>query len=118
MKNKIMIAAAVVVVGCFAMVVISGQTVDKTKKNLEQERYNKMVAEEKLEKAALKIKSLESELTNAQNQTQSIQTVLEQEKIAGANLRLELEKVTKLKEVLEEELKNALVVPLQPPAGQ
>ena len=68
-----------------------------------------MVAEERLEKAIVKIKSLESGLTNAQNQVQGLQTVLEQEKIANINLKTELDKTKKLKEVLEEQLKDALV---------
>ena len=120
MKNRILIISAVLAISCFIMVIISGQKVNTTRKDLEQERYNRMIAEEKLEKALLKVKSLENELTNAQNQTQGIQTVLEKEKVANAALKTELEKVTKLKEVLEQELKNALVQPAQPPppAGQ
>ena len=116
MRNKILVLAAVLTLGCVAMVFFSGQTVDKTRKDLDQERYNRMVAEEKLEKALVKIKSLETDLTNAQNQAQGLQTVLEQEKNANVDLKTELEKTSKLKEVLEGNLKDALV-PSPPPAN-
>ena len=119
MKNNILLAAAVLTVGCLAMVIFSRQAVDKTQKTLDQERYNRMITEEKLEKALMKIKSVETELTNAQNQAQGIQTVLEKERNVNINLRSELDKMTKLKEVLEEQLKAALVSPVVvPPAGQ
>ena len=118
MKNNILIVAAVLAIGCLVMVVISGRTVDQTRKELERERYKRMVAEEKIEAVNAKIKSLEGETTNAQNQTQSIQTVLEEEKNANDTLRKELEKMTKLKGVLEEQLKNALVKPASPQTGQ
>ena len=118
MKNKLVIIATVLAIACLVIVILSGRTVDKTRKELDQERYNRMVAEEKLEKVNTKIKSMESELTNSQNQTQGLQTFIEKEKVANDNLRTELEKVTRLKEVLEKELKNALVQPALPPAGQ
>lgn len=119
MKNKILIVATILAVGCLIMVVLSSQAVDKTRKSLDQERYDKMVAEEKLEKALIKIKSLENDITNSQNQTQSMQAIVEQEKNANTKLKTELAKVTKLKDVLEDQLKNALVAPAQPsPAGQ
>ena len=118
MKNRILILVAVLAVGGLVMGVIADRTVDQTRKELERERYNRMVAEEKLEKVNAKIRSLEGETINAQNQTQSIQTVLEEEKNANDKLRKELEKMTKLKEVLEEQLKNALVKSASPHAGQ
>ena len=88
----------------------------KTQEELNKERYNRMDAEENLEKALVKIKSLEADLTNAQNQTQGLQTVLEQEKTANINLKTELEKTSKLQEVLEGELKDALVPQPSSPA--
>ena len=108
MKNTSVVLAAVLVVVCFVLVFLSAQTVAKTKKILDQERYHRMVTEEKLEKVSSELISLKNEMTNSQNQTQSIQTVLEQERLANTNLRAELEKMTRLKEVLERELKNAL----------
>lgn len=117
MKNKILIISAILAVGCLTMVIISGQTVDKTRKDLNQERYNRMVVEEKLEKALLKVKSLENETTSSQNQAQNVQALLDQEKKANQDLRTELEKMTKLKGILEDQLKNALVKPVSPPVN-
>lgn len=119
MKNKILIIVAILAVGCLGLVIFLSQNVSQTSKDLIQERYNRMVAEEKLEKALFKIQSLENELTNTQNQTQNLQTVLEKEKVASDKIRTELEKTSKLKEVLEKALKDALVEPPAPsPAGQ
>ena len=117
-NNKILMTAAILAIGCLVIVIISGQAVGKTRKDLNQERYSRMVVEEKLEKTLLKVKSLENELTNTQNQVQSVQAIAEQERIANSNLRIELEKMTKLKGVLEDQLKNALVQPAPPPAGK
>ena len=117
-NNNLLIVAAVIAMGCLVMLFISSQTVSKTQKDLNQERYNRMVAEEKLEKSEGKIKSLENELTNAKNQAQSIQSTLEKEQKSNSNLLTELEKMTKLKGVLEEQLKSALVPPALAPTGQ
>jgi len=116
LKNNILVVAAVLAVGCLIMVVLSSQAVDKTRKDLDQERYEKMVAEEKLDKTLAKVKSLEGDLASSQNQTKNAQATLEQEKQANTKLKTELEKVSKLKNVLEDQLKNALVAPAPQPA--
>ena len=78
-----------------------------------------MMAEEKLEQALSKVKSLESNVSASSNQLQSIKETLEQQKINNASVREELEKMKKLKEVLERELKNSLVeTPPEPPAPE
>ena len=119
-NNNLLIIAAVIAVGCFVMLFISSQTVSKTQKDLNQERYNRLVAEEKLEKSQGQIKFLENDLTNVKNQMQGVQSNLEKEQQSNSNLQTELDKMTKLKGVLEEQLKSALVppAPALPPAGK
>ncbi len=114
MKNQVLIVSAVLATGSLAVAVLFSQKVGQTSKDLELERYNRMVAEEKLEKATARLKSIENEFTNMQDQSQSLQTVLEKEKQASDKLRSELEKTSKLKDVLERELKEALVEPPSP----
>lgn len=118
MKNKILIISAVLAVGCLVMVIVSGRAVDSTRKELNQERFNRIDAEEKLEKALAKIKTLESDAANVQKQTQNAQALLDQEKKANQELKDELEKMTKLKGILEDQLKNALVNPVSPPVNR
>ena len=101
-----------------AIALLFSQKVGRVSKDLETERYNRMVAEEKLDKATAKMQAIENEFTNMQNQSQGLQVVLEKEKQASDKLRSELEKTTKLKDVLEKELKEALVEPPAPsPVG-
>ena len=109
MKNTLVIVSGVVTVGCLAAAVLLGQTASKARKELDEERYSRMVAEEKIEKVNQKIRTLESQLDNTQIKSNDTRSVLEQEKKTSAQLKAELEKMTKLKEVLEEELKKALV---------
>ena len=109
MKNKLLIVAAFLTLGCLVVVVMSSQKMSRIQRDLEQERYNRMVAEEKLERAMTKVKTSESDVTNVENQVQSLQTVLEQEKEASGKLKTELDKMNKLKDVLEQQLKDALV---------
>lgn len=109
MKDKIIVIAVLLTVGCVAITIVSGSKASQNSKMLDQERYNRMVAEEKLEKALAKVQSLESALTSAQNQAQSIQDTLAKEKTANEGLKTELEKTEKLKQILENELKNSLV---------
>ncbi len=119
MKNQILVISAVLAVGCLVIAVLFSQKVGKVSKDLELERYNRMMTEEKLEKATAKMKSLENDSTNMQNQSQGLQVVLEKERQANDKLRSELEKTSKLKDVLEKELKEALVEPPAPsPVGK
>jgi len=98
-----------------AVSILLGRTASKTKEELNEERYSRMVAEEKLEKVSQKVKSLESQVNATQSKTEDIRGVLDQEKKTSAQLKLELEKMTKLKEVLEKELKEALTSPALSP---
>ena len=118
MRDKIVIIAVILAVGCLIIAVISGKTVRDNSNALDVERYNRIMAEEKLEQTTQKAQSLESSLTSVQSQLQSLQTVLEQEKKTSGNLKKELEKVEKLKGVLEQELKNALVTSPQGSAAE
>lgn len=120
MKDKILLAVIILAVGSLTATIIFSRNLNTAQNELTRERYIRITKEEELEKASLKIKSLQSDTTSSQNQVQNIQLLLEQEKRANSKLQTELEKVSKLKEVLERELKNALVTQsstAQPPAA-
>lgn len=111
MKNRILIIAVILTLGCVVLVVLSSQKIDKCTKDINAERYKRMVAEERLENTRMKINSLRTEMTNLMDQIENIKAQLEEEKSTNADLKSEIEKVTKLKNVLEQQLKNALVAP-------
>ena len=115
MKNKILVVAVILTIGACLMAISSSQSATKVQQGLDQERYNRMVAEEKLEKANSKVASLQTELENTKAKIQSIQAVLDQGKSTTAELKSQLEGVTKLKESLERkmsELNSAQALPV------
>jgi len=106
MRNWILLAAVVLTIGSCLMAINSSQTAEKIQKGLDTERYNRMVVEEKLDKAALKIVSLETELENAHTKIQGIQAIMDEGQSNQAALKEQLESVGKLKESLEKRLQE------------
>ena len=112
LKNKILIAVIVLMVGFLFMAFSSNQAVGHIKRDLDQERYKRIVAEENLSKTSAKISSLEAELAGTRDKIQSVQAILQEGKSETSDLKTQLERMTKAKEALEkriEELKNAAV---------
>lgn len=109
MKNKILIIAVILTLGCLVLVILSSQKVGRFSEELNLERYSRMVAEEKLENAVARVKSLESDLKTMQDHLNSLQEALEKETRTSTGLKSELEMITKLKDILEQQLKEALV---------
>ena len=106
---KIFVITVLIVLGYVALVIISGQKVSALNDELIAERYNRLVAEEKLEGVLSKLRSFEVSLSEAHNQLETIQANLQEKERTTAYLQTEVEKVTKVKEILEQQLKNALV---------
>ena len=116
LKNKILIAVMVLMVGFLVMAFSSNQAVGHIKRDLDQERYKRIVAEENLSKSSAKINTLETELASTRDKIQSVQTILQEGKTETSDLKVQLERVTRAKEALEkkiEELKNAAAVPAE-----
>ena len=109
MNIKIFVITVLIVLGYVALVIISGQKVSALNDELIAERYNRLVAEEKLEGVLSKLRSFEVSLSEAHNQLETIQANLQEKERTTAYLQTEVEKVTKVKEILEQQLKNALV---------
>ena len=110
LKNKILISVIVLMVGFLLMALTSNQAVGHIKRDLDQERYKRIVAEENLSKASAKVNSLEMELSSTRDKIQSVQVILQEGKTVTTDLKVQLERMTKTKEALEkkiEELRNA-----------
>ncbi len=110
LKNKILLLVIVLMVGSLLTALSLNQAVGHIKRDLDQERYKRIVAEENLSKSFLKINNLEKEFSSARDRIQSVQTILQEGKSETTDLKVQLERMTKAKEALEkkiEELKNA-----------
>ena len=109
-NQKILVVAVVLMIIVGLMAINANKTLAKLQQNLDRERYQRMVAEENLNKAMTKVNALESQLTSTHDKIQSVQAILEEGQKTTSDLRSQLDSVTKTKEVLEkkiEELKAA-----------
>lgn len=110
LKNKILLLVIVLMVGFLLMALSSNRAVGHIKRDLDQERYKRILAEENLSKSSAKITGLETELSATRDKIQNVQTILQEGKSETTDLKVQLERMTKAKEALEkkiEELKNA-----------
>lgn len=115
-KNKVILILSILCL-IFALGLIGSCSNSFRQRNLRnKEMITRLDLEEKMskhlqEKAVLdkKISSLSQELEEEKDAHQAIKKALVQEQLVSQSLKDELNKVTKLKETLEENLKEALV---------
>jgi len=105
LKDRILIALAILTVICLILAINSSIAVQRHKKTLQKEMVLRLDAEEKLTDLAPKIAELENTKSNLEGTTKSLENL----QVINKELRAELEKMTKLKETLEEDLKEALI---------
>ena len=101
MKVVAILLAVILVVVSFGLAVNYNQTALKVKKDLERERYSRMVAEESSEKLNAKIRSLEGDVARYQQKSQTTGRVLDQLKSANADLESRLDRTVRDRESLE-----------------
>jgi predicted nuclease with TOPRIM domain len=87
MRDIILVISILVSVGLLVVVVNIAQKADKAGKNLEEERYSRMVAEETLQKNNAKLTTYQEELKEDQGKMAKIADVLEQEKGVNSDLK-------------------------------
>ena len=109
LENKNLLILATISVCCLLITIVSSQKFQKARKTVNEERYSRMVAEEKIEQLNSKIRSQEAILAKAQAEVGRLNALLQNNEGAVANLKLELEKAEQLNIVLQEQLKDALV---------
>lgn len=108
-ENKNLVILAIISIGCLLISIVSSQKFQSTRNALNEERYNRMVAEEKLEQLKSKVRVLEANGQKSQAEVDQLNALLQRNEGAIANLKLELEKTERLNQVFQEQLKNALV---------
>ncbi len=120
LKNKLIFI--LIILSCIFLV-IAFESCNKSHKNkisLEQEMVTRMELEENLHKAAQgknsllqELNSIKSFLEEEKASHQATKKSLVQEQLVNQSLTEELQKITKLKEALEEDLKEALLAASQ-----
>ena len=120
LKSRLILILIILTVICFTGWLSSCVNARQFKSGRQEEISKRLDAEEKLnkflqDKPALeqKIKQLEKESADQKTALGTTQKTLEQEQLVNMSLKEELEKLTKLKETLEEDLKEALVAAKQ-----
>ena len=94
------------------MAIRSGSIVNNAQKDLNQERYSRMVAEESLEKANNRINSLEVELVRTQNKIKGIEGLIKETKDINEDLKNQLEKSSRINEELDKKIKELQQSPI------
>ncbi len=108
MKDIILVVVILLSIGLSVMVVRFNEKATKAGKNLEEERYSRMVAEESLQKNSAKLMTLESQLKSASDRMAKIQDIVDQEKGVNQDLKKQYEKLSDLKAELESKLQATL----------
>ncbi len=107
-KSKSLIIGAAILLTFFScfLSISSSQQASKIREGLDQERYNRMVVEEQLEKAKVTIVSLQSQLEGANTKIKGIQALVEEGQNATSDLQAQLQSVSQLKSSLEKKLEE------------
>jgi small-conductance mechanosensitive channel len=116
LKNRIVIILAILSVIFFFGTLSSCSSAIRQKAARDKEMVARLALEEKTSKYAQEKSALEEKARAKENQVQELKASLEtakkalvQDQLVNMSLKEELQKVTKLKETLEEELRQALV---------
>ena len=108
MKDIILAISLLLVFGLLVVVVHFAQKADKAGKNLEEERYSRMVAEETLQKNDAKLTTYQEELKENKDKMAKIEDILDQEKGVNTDLKKQYDDLSEIKADLEAKLKTAL----------
>ena len=110
-QNRVLLSAIILAVVCLVLAISSGIAASKNKIALQKEMAFRMETEEKLAGVNSKSSTLENQLKTVQDTLTQTKAAFDQEKLTNEALKTETEKITKLKEQLEKDLKEALFKP-------
>jgi chromosome segregation ATPase len=108
MKDIVLVISLLLAVGLSVFVVRFAQKADKAGKNLEEERYSRMVAEETLQKNNAKLTTLQESVKEDQEKMSKIQDILDQEKNVNVSLKKQYDQLSEAKADLENRLETVL----------
>jgi len=111
-KNRVILILAILTIIFFMGAIRSCSTAKKLKMTLielDKEKAVSWDSEQKMNELKKGKAALTKELEDTKTENEATQKVLLQEQLVSQSLKEELQKVTKLKETLEDDLKDALV---------
>ena len=116
LKNRIVVILAILSAILFFSTFSSCSSAMRQKAERDKERATRITLEEKTSKYVQEKSALEEKAKAKENQVEELKVSLEvtkkalvQDQLVNMSLKEELQKVTKLKEALEEELRQALI---------
>ena len=117
MKATIIVLAVMVCVFSAGLAIRYNLNASNAQKDLNQERFNRMTAEEGLEKANARISSLESELARTQSRIKGVEKALEQANAVNGDLKGRMDKAMEYKDKLDAKIKELEQLVGQAPAS-
>ena len=119
-KDFFLVILIIISIGLSIVVFGSVEKINKIRKTLDEERYNRMVTEETLQKREAKLSTLGVQLKAAEDKMNRVQGLIVQEKDNNVSLQKQYEDLNRAKIDLEAKLKSALEeknsLPVQEPA--
>src|SRR3989338_3602201 len=104
MKNSVVIGVVILTLLSCGFIFKANQDLEAERAKLVRERYLRMEAEEGLQRADGKVKSLERELTYSRDKLESIKGILDNGQTENVSLKGDLEALKKAKEELEQKV--------------
>ncbi|MFA5088807.1 MAG: hypothetical protein WC552_07220 [Candidatus Omnitrophota bacterium] len=104
MKNTVIWSAVLLMIASIILMLNANKNIGHVQKNLDQERYLRMVAEEKLEQASGEMRALQRGLSESEKKIQGIHAILAEGATEKAVLKAELENIARAKEELERKI--------------
>ena len=106
MKSLVIFGAILLALAGVGLAVHYNKNANYAQNVLNQERFEKLTAEENLEKANAKIESLTTELDRTKSKIKNISTLIEQTNSLNSDLKSRLETISKMNESLENKMKE------------
>ena len=107
MKNSVLpVAVGVALISCL-LAVFANINSSKLGKNLDEERYKRLNAEQELQQFQQKLSAVETELGRAKSKMMNIEQILTDGRVIEEELKNELEAVRQEKEELMRKLEGA-----------
>ncbi len=107
-KNVLLVILVLISVGLLVMVVAVLEKENKVRKSLDEERYSRMVTEERLQIKEAKLVTLETQLKTANEKMAKVQMLIDQQKDLNADIQKQYSDLNKSKIELESKLKATL----------
>jgi len=105
-KVVIIFFTIVLIVGSVGAAIYYNQNSFRSEEILNKERYTRMLTEENLEKANIKVSSLQGDMKDAKVKITSLEKLLQQKKLLAENLQSRLEKTLASEIALKEEIER------------